>query len=265
MKISQLSSSNLNSHQCQFSQSNSKKFSHSTSREKNSKHENFWPKKVNDRGNLTATTNEDSGNCQNDKLSNILNSIDYLEYLSCNDKIGCSNFKLISEKSNLQQQLEKELDTLPIDVADANNVNVKTENDIADFNDPVISSSSTSSTSIVAPIAELQSHNYVLQYGSPATAATVVANNNSELCNNITKFANAANTGNVIQQQFVNTGNTIISSPWQQKMQSIVYENNTIVLATTAPRKQLNGPADRSCKYAHNFWTGSFIQILPKI
>ncbi|KAL7047734.1 hypothetical protein ACKWTF_003091 [Chironomus riparius] len=192
--------------------------------------------------------NED-GKCQNDKLSNILNSIDYLDYLSCNDnnnsKIGCSNFKLINEKTNLQQQFEKELETLPVDAVDSNIITVKTENELSDFNDQVISSSNTSTTSIVAPIAELQSHNYVLQYGTPATA-TVVANNNSEICNNIPKFANTSNAGNVIQQQFVNTGNTIISSPSQQKMQSIVYDNNTFVLTTTAPRKQLNGPADRS-------------------
>jgi len=194
----------------------------------------------------------DDGKCQNDKLSNILNSIDYLDYLSCNDnnnsKIGCSNFKLINEKTNLQQHLEKELETLPIDAVDSNTITVKTENELSDFNDQVISSSNTSTTSIVAPIAELQSHNYVLQYGTPATA-TVVANNNSEICNNIPKFANTSNAGNVIQQQFVNTGNTIISSPSQQKMQSIVYDNNTFVLTTTAPRKQLNGPADRSCKH----------------
>jgi hypothetical protein len=195
--------------------------------------------------------NED-GKCQNDKLSNILNSIDYLDYLSCNDnnnsKIGCSNFKLINEKTNLQQQLEKELETLPIDAVDSNTITVKTENELSDFNDQVISSSNTSTTPIVAPIAELQSHNYVLQYGTPATA-TVVANNNSEICNNIPKFVSTSNAGNVIQQQFVNTGNTIISSPSQQKMQSIVYDNNTFVLTTTAPRKQLNGPADRSCKH----------------
>lgn len=194
----------------------------------------------------------DDGKCQNDKLSNILNSIDYLDYLSCNDnnnsKIGCSNFKLINEKTNLQQHLEKELETLPIDAVDSNTITVKTENELSDFNDQVMSSSNTSTTSIVAPIAELQSHNYVLQYGTPATA-TVVANNNSEICNNIPKFANTSNAGNVIQQQFVNTGNTIISSPSQQKMQSIVYDNNTFVLTTTAPRKQLNGPADRSCKH----------------
>lgn len=193
----------------------------------------------------------DDGKCQNDKLSNILNSIDYLNYLSCNDnnnsKIGCSNFKLINEKTNLQQHLEKELETLPLDAVETNTITVKTENDMSDFNDQVITSSNTSTTSIVAPIAELQSHNYVLQYGTPATA-TVVANNNSEICNSIPKFANTSNAGNVIQQQFVNTGNTIISSPSQQKMQSIVYDNNTFVL-TTAPRKQLNGPADRSCKH----------------
>lgn len=195
------------------------------------------------------TVSRDDGKCQNDKLSSILNSIDYLDYLSCNDdtsKIGCSNFKLVSEKSSIHnKQLDKALDeTLPIDVADGDNtISVKTENDMADFNDPV----NASATPIVAPIAELQSHNYVLQYGTPANSA-VVANNNPELCNNITKFTNAPSTGNVLQQQFVNAGNTIISSPSQQRMQSIVYDNNTFVLATAAPRKQLNGPADKSCK-----------------
>lgn len=197
---------------------------------------------------------EDESRCtaDDDKFSSILSSIDYVES-SNNNQTGCSKFNLINEKCAM---LDKELDALPLIDSNANpstGITIKAENDLGDFSEQVIASNNTTSTVttpivIREPIAELQSHNYVLQYGSPSAAAAATVNNSSEIVSNSPKYVNATNSTNVIQQQFVNTGNTIISSPQQQKMQSIVYDNNTFVLATTA-RKQLNGPADRTCKF----------------
>lgn len=182
-----------------------------------------------------------------DKFMSMLNSIDSM--LLNNHQVGCSNFKIVDEISPFSKQLlEKESEELS---STDGGVTIKNENESTEPEQVISSNSSNTSTAPIvireAPIAELQSHNYVLQYGSPASSA-------SELTKNTTKYVNSGinvtigNSTNVLQQQFVNTGNTILStaSP-QQKMQSIVYDNNTFVLATT--RKQLNGPGDRTCKY----------------
>ncbi|KAG5678277.1 hypothetical protein PVAND_007966 [Polypedilum vanderplanki] len=218
--------------------------------------------------NETQTSTDDILNLNNedesrytaddDKFSSIMSSINYFDS-SNNNQTGCSKFNLINEKFSM---LDKELDALPLIDNNANSssgITIKAENDLGNFSEQVIVSNNATSTVttpivIREPIAELQSHNYVLQYGSPSAAvtATVNTNNSSEIVNNSPKYVNATNSNNVIQQQFVNTGNTIISSPQQQKMQSIVYDNNTFVLATTA-RKQLNGPADRTLNQNQKF------------
>jgi hypothetical protein len=197
------------------------------------------------------------GESERISCSIMLNDIDYPEPFLSSSSIGCSNFKLINEKSFIER-VENNLN-LPVDAVNSN-INVKSE---PDFTNQIIGNNSSAPSIAVikeAPIAELQSHNYVLQYGSPvATSSSGV--NQSDSCNNNSsnvKYVSSgfnstiANSANLIPQQFVNTGNAIISSasPSQQqnKMQSIVYDNNTFLLATTAPRKQLNGPADRNCE-----------------
>jgi hypothetical protein len=215
--------------------------------------------------NLTA---DDEKYLNDNKLiSSMLNNVDFSDLLVCksNYQLGCSNFKLFNEtiKQPLSNQLENMSSDSSVANSNSNNVVLKTENDIVDNDIQSISSSSTNvtqPTSIVireAPIAELQSHNYVLQYGSPVSS-------NSEMSNNATKYVNSSinnttitNSANLIQQQFVTTGNSLISSSTsspqqqqqqqQQKMQSFVYDNNAYVLTTTSAKKQMNGPADRNC------------------
>ncbi|CRL00007.1 CLUMA_CG013297, isoform A [Clunio marinus] len=127
------------------------------------------------------------------------------------------------------------------------------------------SSSSVKTTTVKeAPIAELQSHNYVLQYGSPVPQNTV---SNNSMTNNTLSSSSSMNTAvesltpvtTMFQQQFINSGNNIISTsqPNQQsRLQPIVYDSNTIVLAAAPSRKQMNGPSDRNLnqnKYKHVF------------
>lgn len=81
------------------------------------------------------------------------------------------------------------------------------------------------------PIAELQSHNYVLQYGPP-----------------ISTTANFS--GVPLNTIFTSAGNSSLPTSifQQQKIQPIQLESNTIVLtastgsAANSPRRQLNGP-----------------------
>lgn len=152
------------------------------------------------------------------------------------EMIGCSEFKLTTD--NLALKAPKEEDK-------SNHLAVKTE-----VNNFVANSGLLAKE---APIAELQSHNYVLQYGSPVTSNSVTLNSNMLSCTpNINLMDSGINPATTIfQQQFINSGNTIISATHQQpnKFQPIVYDSNTIVLAATQSRKQLNGPSDRNCKY----------------
>lgn len=194
---------------------------------------------------LASITSDEAINCR-EEFSTLLNNLDFTKSLFDSPQIGCSEFKLINEKALMQQHL----DTVPMETESIQSATIKIENDEHSVN------AITPSISIIkkAPIAELQTHNYVLQYGSPvSTPPTITQNDNVKY---VTSNAGITNSTNLIQQQFVNTGNTIISSasPSQaNKMQSIVYDNNTFVLTTTAPRKQMNGPADRGGNFGNLF------------
>jgi hypothetical protein len=188
------------------------------------------------------------GNVADDKdeFSMLINNIDYTKPLF-DSSIGCSEFKLTNKKALMQQ-----LDSVPMETesSQTNEIAIKSEHDEPN------SVGSIAPVAIIkeAPIAELQSHNYVLQYGSPVSTPTSIVHNDNVKYTTSNLNATITNSTNLIPQQFVNAGNTIISSasPSQQnKMQSIVYDNNTFVLTTTPQRKQLNGPADRGCRFIY--------------
>jgi hypothetical protein len=169
-----------------------------------------------------------------------MNDINFDECFTSTSTIGCSNFKLQSKDLTIKTpQDEESLNNNPLTVK-------------VETNDSTVNSGGITKE---APIAELQSHNYVLQYGSPVTSNSVTLNNTNILScsSNISvpmdSGMNPATT--LFQQQFINSGNTIISASNQQqnKLQPIVYDTNTIVLAATQARKQLNGPSDRNCKF----------------
>lgn len=201
---------------------------------------------------LVLMTNCIDGKAENvaddkDEFSMLINNIDYTKPLF-DSSIGCSEFKLLNEKALMQQLENVPMET---DSSQTNEIAIKTEQEEQN------SIGSIAPIAIIkeAPIAELQSHNYVLQYGSPvSTPPTIVQNDNVKYATSNLN-ATITNSTNLIPQQFVNAGNTIISSasPSQQnKMQSIVYDNNTFVLTAAPQRKQLNGPADRGCKFIFN-------------
>lgn len=166
--------------------------------------------------------------------------------------IGCSNFKLFSDdlkKNFLPSRTEAQ--SKQNDVFGAN-----IKNEAPDYPSELsLSSVQNISVAKEAPIAELQSHNYVLQYGSPVTSNTVTLNSLPP-STNILSCSSQMDSGippatTLFQQQFINSGNTIISTTQQSqqsKLQPIVYDSNTIVLAATAQRKQVNGPSDRNRK-----------------
>jgi hypothetical protein len=159
-----------------------------------------------------------------------MNDINFDECFTSTDTIGCSNFKLQSKDLTIKT---------PHDEKSPNNnpLTVKVE-----IND---STANLGGITKEAPIAELQSHNYVLQYGSPVTSNSVTLNNTNILsCSS--NISVPIDSG-----QYINSGNTIISASSQQqnKLQPIIYDSNTIVLAATQGRKQLNGPLDRNCKF----------------
>lgn len=166
-----------------------------------------------------------------------VNDFNFDECFTQNETIGCSNFKLLNEELTIKPFNEE----IPM----ASSQTVKTEvNDFA-FNSGAVTKD--------APIAELQSHNYVLQYGSPVTSNNMTLNNTNMLsCSSnisVSMDSGIVPATTLFQQQFINSGNTIISaSQQQQKLQPIVYDSNTIVLAATQARKQLNGPNDRNRK-----------------
>jgi hypothetical protein len=168
-----------------------------------------------------------------------MNDINFDECFTTNKMLGCSNFKLVGQDLTMKPSVG--------DVSSNNNeLAVKIES-----NDFTLNSGALTKE---APIAELQSHNYVLQYGSPATSNSVTMNNTNILsCSpniSVSMDSGMSPATTLFQQQFINSGNTIISTTQQQqnKLQPIVYDSNTIVLAATHARKQLNGPSDRNCK-----------------
>lgn len=181
-----------------------------------------------------------------------MDEIDFDECFSSND-LGCSSFKLLNEdfrkkfsNENTDPMVNNKLDGV-------DGVTIKNEN--MDFS-PELSMNSMQNVAIAkeAPIAELQSHNYVLQYGSPVTSNTVTLNSIPTNTNMISCSSNVVDAGmspatTLFQQQFINSGNAMMSASQSQqsKLQPIVYDSNTIVLAAAPTRKQLNGPTDRNC------------------
>lgn len=180
-----------------------------------------------------------------------VNDLDFDEYFTHNEPIGCSNFKLLTDDLITTFKPENSDASLNSKQNETDGVTVKTE--MSDF-------TIVHNVAKEAPIAELQSHNYVLQYGSPVTSSTVSLSSISNSTNMISCSSHVDSgmspVTTLFQQQFINSGNTIISSgqhSQQNKLQPIAYDSNTIVLAT-GTRKQLNGPTDRNCNYWKYLW-----------
>lgn len=102
----------------------------------------------------------------------------------------------------------------------------------------------------IVPIAELQTHNYVLQYGSPNNITPVTMHSTGY---NLTNSSNTIETSlsltptNSQHPQYISSSNALISTPTHLQ-NKIVYDSNTIVLSAH-PRRQVNGPSDRACKF----------------
>lgn len=165
-------------------------------------------------------------------------------------KTGCSAFKLTEEvipdtsmntdsnhviEEQCTNQLEKQ-----------DNASIKCE--FPDSNNIPINSIATKSQNIVKdqPKAEILSHKYILQYGTPmsvslpSTTPTVNSSVNSSVSNNSGIIATSSSSNTMYHQQLLSGTNTIISA--QNKLQ---FDSNTIVLAAQSTRK-LNGPIDRN-------------------
>ena len=173
-----------------------------------------------------------------------MDSFNFDDCISHTEPIGCSTFNVKNNDLIVDFKPEENENLSSIKTDDS--VVIKSE--ISDF-----ISESIQNVVKEAPIAELQSHNYVLQYGSPNTSNTVTLSSISNNTNIISCSPGIESgiipTTTLFQQQFINSGNAIITTAQQSqqnKMQPIVYDNNTIVLATN--RKQLNGPIDRTCE-----------------
>jgi hypothetical protein len=158
-----------------------------------------------------------------------MNDFNFDEFMTT-EAIGCSEFKLTNDDLTLKAPKDEEDKSM-----NGNALAVKTENNLV----------ANSGLAKEAPIAELQSHNYVLQYGSPVTSNSVTLNSNMISCSPSVNDSGVSPATTIFQQQFIN--NTITTKQQQNKLQPIVYDSNTIVLATQ--RKQLNGPTDRNCEY----------------
>jgi hypothetical protein len=176
-----------------------------------------------------------------DSLAIDVDDLNFDEFVS--SSVGCSNFKLYNE------DLVNSLKTKSESCKSVEIAAIKSE--ISEFSS-TMPRNPVQNVAIVqkeAPIAELQSHNYVLQYGSPVTTNSVTMNSIPGNANIVTMDSGISPATTLFQQQFINSGNTIISQQSQNKLQNIVYDSNTIVLAAApGARKQLNGPTDRTCK-----------------
>lgn len=168
-----------------------------------------------------------------------IENFNFDDCITDNEPIGCSKFnisacELIGNiKSEAPKQTGNKLDDTVV---------IKSE--ISE-----ISSEILQDVTKEAPIAELQSHNYVLQYGPPVTSNMTLGS----ISNNIITCSPSVEGGispatTLFQQQFINSGNAIISTAQQSQGNKLLYDSNTIVLATPT-RKQLNGPTDRNCKF----------------
>lgn len=150
----------------------------------------------------------------------------YQHYEKLQHLVGCSSYEVKDDPRKYKS-------TVPED----NNSRIQIEQ----LNDIKVECPDGDNKSNIGPIAELQTHNYVLQYGSP--------NNNTPVSMHSVSTGYTFTNSNAIEttlsltptSQFISSSNALISN--QNK---IVYDSNTIVLAT--PRRQVNGPSDRTCK-----------------
>lgn len=181
---------------------------------------------------------DDISRDENDTLIDLKDFIcEEHEYPRFNENTGCSSFRVSEGLKRFKSSVPEE----------NRNVSNEEHNDIK-----IETPDTTDNKSNIVPIAELQTHNYVLQYGSPNNITPVSihsVNTNYNLTNsNAIETSLSLTQSNTPQQQYLTSSNTIISTPHlQNKIQPLVYDSNTIVLATQ-PRRQLNGPTDRTCK-----------------
>lgn len=168
--------------------------------------------------------------------------------------LGCSTFKLSSNDLQLAYSSSKVNNS---NSSSKDSVAIKTEN-TSYSSDRNFNSIQNVTIAKEAPIAELQSHNYVLQYGSPVSSNTVTLNSIASNSNILSCGTNLNTSGTSIemnptttlfQQQFINSGSIMTHQSQHNKLQPIVYDSNTIVLAAAPTRKQINGPSDRNCNY----------------
>jgi hypothetical protein len=186
-----------------------------------------------------------------DKEESLEIDVDGLDFEDClaeKNPLGCSSFQLHNEDLLKTFKTKKNTTSIDTDIA------IKSESSLFSIN-PLTHNAQQISSMKEAPIAELQSHNYVLQYGSPVTSNTVtlstLTGNAGIMCGSNVGSTIPATT--LFQQPYVNSGNTVISSPQQShqsKLQPLVYDN-TFVLTPTR-KQQLNGPTERNCKF--NFY-----------
>lgn len=179
-------------------------------------------------------------------------------------KIGCSAFKLTEEvipdtrttNSNtaIEDQCINQLDkqdiaTIKTEFPDSNNIAAHV------IGNSTLNTIATKSQIIVKdqPKAELLSHKYILQYGTPMTVSLpstisipTTQTINSSVSINSGMIATSSSSNAMYHQQLISGTNTIISSA-QNKLQ---FDNNTIVLA--AQSRKLNGPIDRNGDFNKN-------------
>lgn len=175
-------------------------------------------------------------------------------------KTGCSAFKLTEEviqdtrmttdsNTAIEEQCINQLDkqdtaTIKTEFPDSNNIAAHV------IGNSTLNTIATKSQIIVKdqPKAELLSHKYILQYGTPMTVSlpstisigTTTPTVNSSVSINSGMIATSSSSNAMYHQQLLSGTNTIISSA-QNKLQ---FDNNTIVLA--AQSRKLNGPIDRN-------------------
>lgn len=168
-----------------------------------------------------------------------IENFNFDDCITDNEPIGCSKFDISTCDliGNFKSEGVSKLLANKIDDS------VVIKNEISEFSSEILQEVTKE-----APIAELQSHNYVLQYGPPVTSNMTIGS----ISNNIITCSPSVDGGispatTLFQQQFINSGNAIISTSQQSQGNKLLNDSNTIVLATPT-RKQLNGPTDRNCK-----------------
>lgn len=182
-----------------------------------------------------------------------VDGLDFEDCLADKSLLGCSSFQLHNE--DLLKTFKTKMSTKSSESSADSEITIKSESSLFSIN-PM--TPNVQQLSKEAPIAELQSHNYVLQYGSPVTSNTVtlstLTGSAGMMCGSNVGSSVPATT--LFQQPFVNSGNTIITTPQQShqsKLQPLVYDNNTFVLTTPTRKQQLNGPTERNCELIKEF------------